>query len=81
MDEKLSRLTFQVLDVSCTFCVKGIKQFLEKQSGSSSIKMNEMLNIFYIDYDPDRISEKNIEEIVRTTGYKVVKLRSMRNSH
>lgn len=81
MDEKLSRLTFQVLDVSCISCMKGVKQFLEKQSGISAIKVNEMLNIFYIDYDPDRISEKNIEGIIRKTGYKVVKLRSMRNGH
>lgn len=81
MEKKQRRVTFQALDVSCLQCVIGIRGLLEKQSGVIDIKVNEMLNIFYVDYDPEKISEEDIDKIVKKIGYKTVKLRSLRDSH
>ncbi len=78
MEKNYGRITFQVLDVSCLQCVIGIRGLLEKQSGIIEIKVNSMLNIFYVDYDPEKISGDDIEKIVKKIGYKLVRLRSMR---
>ena len=74
-------MTYQVQDINCAQCVIDVKKILEKQSGVDNIKANQMLNIFYIDYDPDKISEEDIEKTVKKIGYKTVKLRSLREKH
>jgi copper chaperone CopZ len=81
MGERQSRVTYQALDVSCGSCANLVEKFLESQAGVNSVKVNKMLNIFYIDYDQSRISEEKIEEAIRKTGYKVIKMRSISNSH
>jgi Cu+-exporting ATPase len=81
MSEKQKRVTYQVLDMSCVSCARIVKKQLGKQSGVDDIKVNEILNIFYIDYEPDKISEEELEKIIKRTGYKAIKLRSMKDSH
>ena len=81
MEQKRRRITFQALDVSCLQCIIGIRGLLEKQSGVIDIKVNQMLNIFYVDYDPEKISEEDIEKTVKKLGYNIVKLRSMKEMH
>ena len=78
MEKNQKRVTFQALDVSCLQCVIGIRGLLEKQSGVIEIKMNEILNIFYVDYDPEKISAEEIEKIVKKIGFNIVRLRSMK---
>ena len=80
MDQKPKRVTFQTLDVSCRQCAIDVRRLLEKQSGVVDIKVNEMLNIFYVDYNPEKISEEDIEKTVKKIGYKTVKLRSMKDA-
>lgn len=81
MEKKQRRVTFQVLDVSCPQCTVGVRLLLEKRGGVIDIMENQMLNIFYIDYDPDKISEEDIDRLVKKTGYKTVKLRSLKEGH
>ena len=81
MGERQRRVTYQALDVCCVSCASLVEDFLASQAGLSSVKVNKMLNIFYIDYDPSRISEERIEEAIKKTGYKVIKMRSISNSH
>lgn len=81
MKKEQRRLTFQALDVSCRQCVIDIRQLLKGQIGVIDIKVNEMLNIFYIDYDPDKISENNLETLIKKIGYTIVKLRSVKDIH
>ena len=78
MEQKQQRVTFQTLDVSCLQCVVGIRSLLEKQSGVIEVKVNAMLNIFYVDYYPEKISEAEIESIVKKLGYNIVRLRSLK---
>ena len=72
------RVTYQVLDASCAQCTVAVKKFLEKHNGVNDIKMNQMHNIFYIDYEPEKISEGEIEKTIKKIGYKTVKLRSIK---
>lgn len=72
------RVTYQVLDVSCAQCVVDVKKFLEKHDGVQDIKMNQMLNIFYIDYEPEKVSEEEIEKTIKKIGYKTIKLHSIK---
>jgi len=81
MSGKQKRVTYQVLDMSCVSCAKLVRKLLEKQSGVNDIKVNEILNIFYIDYEPDKISEEELEKMIKRIGYKAIKLRSMKNSY
>ena len=81
MSGKQKRAAYQVLDMSCVSCARLVEGFLEKQAGILSVKVNEMLNIFYIDYEPDKISEEELERIIKKTGYKTVRVRSLREVH
>ena len=81
MSEKRERATYQVLDLSCISCARDVRKLLEKRSGVDEIKVNEMLNIFYIDYEPSKISEEELEKTIRGSGYKAVRIRSMKEKH
>jgi copper chaperone CopZ len=81
MSEKQRRVTFQVLDVDCASCIVDAKRILGKQTGVVNLHVNDMLSIFYIDYQPDQTSEEELERLMEKTGYKIVKLRSLRNDH
>ena len=81
MSKKRERAAYQVLDLSCVSCARDVKKLLEKRSGVDEIKVNEMLNIFYIDYEPSKISEEELEKTIHGSGYKAVRIRSMKEKH
>ena len=81
MSEKRKRATYQVLDMNCASCARDVKKLLEKRSGVDDIKVNEMLNIFYIDFEPSKISEEELEKTINKSGYKAVRIRSMKERH
>ena len=78
MSEKLKRVTFQLLDINCATCGLRVKKSLEMQRGIKAVKVNIMLSIFYIDYAPDEVSEEEIEKALSKSGYKFLKLHSLK---
>ena len=80
MSQKPKRVTFQLLDVDCPSCIGDVRKILERQVGVVNLHINQMLNIFYIDYEPEKITEEELGELMKKTGYKPVKLRSMKDS-
>lgn len=74
MSEKTSRVTYQVLGMSCISCSKLVRKSLEKHEGIKDIKVNAITDTFYIDYDPSKISEEVLEKAVKDTGYKAIKI-------
>ncbi len=44
----------------------------------NDVKVDPMLNAIYVDYQPDRISKNKIEETVKRSGYKSVRLTGMK---
>lgn len=73
MENGQKRVTFQVLDISCLQCVVDIRKILEKQNGVLDIKVNQMLNIFYIDYDSTKTSEEEIERLLKKSDTRLPK--------
>ena len=78
MSGETRRLGLQIIGMSCSSCAKIIRKELGKSSGVNDVKVNPMLNAIYVDYQPDKISEKEIEESVKKSGYKAVRLRGMK---
>jgi Cu+-exporting ATPase len=81
MGEERRRATYQVFDVSCVSCARELKKLLEQREGVDDIKVNEVLNIFYIDYEPSKISEEELERTMDMSGYKVARIRGVREKH
>ena len=80
MSEKQSRLEYQVIGMSCVYCAKLVKKSLDKHEGVKDVKVNPIMNAFYIDYDPNKVSEEEVEKAIKETGYKVVKLHGMKSN-
>ena len=80
MSEKQSRITYQVLGMSCVSCAKIVRKSLEKHEGVKGIKVNAITNTFYIDYDPNKISEETLEKTIKESGYKTVKVHGMKTN-
>ena len=60
--------------MSCVSCSKLVRRSLEKHEGVKDIKVNAITNTFYIDYDPDKVSEEVLEKAIEGTGYRTVKV-------
>ena len=80
MSEKLKRAAFQLLDMDCATCGSLVKESLERQRGVKAINVNVMLSIFYIDYSPDEVSEDELEKLLNRSGYKALKLHSLKSN-
>ncbi|MDQ1280230.1 MAG: Heavy-metal-associated protein [Thermoproteota archaeon] len=80
MSEKLKRAAFQLLDIDCATCGSFIKESLARQRGVKTVNVNVLLSIFYIDYSPDEVSEDELEKLLNRSGYKVLKLYSLKSN-
>ncbi|MDV3244260.1 MAG: heavy-metal-associated domain-containing protein [Nitrososphaerales archaeon] len=78
MNGETRRLGLQIIGMSCVSCSKIIRKRLEGSSGVKDVKVNPILNAIYVDYEADKINEEEIEEAVRKSGYKAVRLRGMK---
>lgn len=78
MSGETRRLGLQIIGMSCASCAKIIRKELGKNSGIRDVKVNPILNAIYVDYQPDKISEEEIEETVKKSGYKAVRLTGMK---
>jgi len=59
------RLGLRIIGMSCVSCAKIIRKELGK-------------NAIYVDYQPSKISEEEIEEAVKKSGYEAVRLKGMK---
>ena len=77
MSGKTERLSLQIIGASCTSCARVIRRELEKRNGVTEVKTNTILNAVYIDFEPQQVSEVEIQERVRKLGYRTVRLHGM----
>ncbi|MDG6913202.1 MAG: cation transporter [Nitrososphaerota archaeon] len=77
MNGETKRLDLQIIGMSCASCAKIIRKRLGKSSGVKDVRINPIMNAIYVDYEPDKISEEEIEESVRKSGYTAVRLKGM----
>ena len=72
------RLGLRIIGMSCASCAKIIRKELGKNGGIRDVKVNPILNAVYVDNQPEKISEEEIEEAVKKSGYEAVRLKGMK---
>jgi len=78
MSERQSRVTYKVLGMSCVSCAKLVRKSLERNEGVKNVKVNAVTDTFYIDYEPDKISETELDKAITKTGYKAIRLHGLK---
>jgi len=77
MSESYSkRLKLNILGVPCTSCIIPVRKALERTPGILKVGTNQLLDLLLIDYDPSKVDEESLIEIIRKTGYKAVRARN-----
>jgi Cu+-exporting ATPase len=71
-EEGIERLRIRVTGVPCASCVLPIRRALEKANGVKSVGSNYLADLILVDYDPEMITETDIIELVRKTGYTAI---------
>ena len=66
---------WKISDMHCTACAINIDFELEDAPGVKSAKTNYAKALTAVEYDPDILDEKKIEEIIKKAGY-IAKLQS-----
>ena len=64
---------FRIKGMHCASCVSVIERSVKKQKGVENISVNLALENASVKYDPALINEKDIEKVIESRGYKVMK--------
>jgi len=64
---------FRIKGMHCASCVSVIERSVKKQKGVESISVNLALENASVKFDPALIAEKDIEKVIESRGYKVIK--------
>jgi copper chaperone len=60
-------------DISCEHCQHAIEGAVGKMEGVSSVKVDIPTKSVHINYDPQKVTLENIEEVLDEEGYTVAK--------
>ncbi len=69
----LDRLKLRLVEASCATCVPAIRRQLEKVKGVEWVGANPVLDLIFVDYDPDLIDTDEILQVVKRSGYTAVR--------
>ena len=67
-----SKITLKIGGMTCASCASVIEHGLKKEKGINSASVNLASEKAYIDFDKEKISEKDIEKAIKDLGYSVV---------
>jgi P-type Cu+ transporter len=70
--ENYETIELDVLGMNCVNCANSITTYLTKVDGIYSVNVNYTSEIAGVEYDPNRISKKDIINDIRKMGYDVV---------
>ena len=77
MAGKTKRAEFHISGFDCATCTKIVGKALEGLPGLKEINVNYVVNRGYVDFDPDRVSEQEIEDRLKAkTKLRVVRRKS-----
>jgi len=65
----MKKLTFKIIDMHCTSCAMTIDGDLEDTGKVKSSKTSYAKGETEVEFDPEKINEKEILEIIKKTGY------------
>jgi len=76
MASRKKRVDFYISGFDCATCIKIVGKALEGLDGIKEINVNYVVNRGYVDFDPDKLNEKQIEERLKDrTNLRIVKRR------
>ena len=69
-------VVINIAGMHCATCAMTIENSLRKKDGINEAKVNLASEKAYVEYDPQKITLKDLEKIVENAGYKVTDLKS-----
>jgi len=70
----MKKITLQIKGMHCESCAKTIEKALLKEKGIFSVDINFALESAIIEYEPERIDEDKIKEIIARAGYEALEM-------
>ena len=70
-EKNYKKITLQIEGMSCASCAQAVEKGLNKTEGVKNANLNFAAEKAYVEYDPERIDEEKLTEVVRSTGYDV----------
>jgi Cu+-exporting ATPase len=67
-----SKITLKIGGMTCASCASVIEYDLKKKQGINSVSVNLASEKAYLDFDDNKITEKDISKIIKDLGYSVV---------
>jgi Cu+-exporting ATPase len=67
----MKKVIFKIIDMHCTSCSITIDGDLEDTAGVKSARTSYAKALTEVEFDPAAITEKQLREIIRKTGYTV----------
>lgn len=71
-ETKTKKITLSIGGMTCINCARAIEKALKKQAGVTQATVNLAAEKAIIDYNPDLISQKAIEDTITQVGYTVI---------
>jgi Cu+-exporting ATPase len=66
------RLKLRIVGLDCVSCSRVINRALESVKGVRKVGVSFMLDLVFVDYEPNVISREDIIGIVKKTGYDAI---------
>jgi copper chaperone len=67
----MTKETMQVKGMSCDHCIRSIEGSVGKLNGVSRVAVHLDTGTVDVEYDPDRVSRRDIEKTIGDQGYEV----------
>ncbi|MEE8358696.1 MAG: heavy metal translocating P-type ATPase [Candidatus Hydrothermarchaeales archaeon] len=69
--EAIEKISMPITGMTCASCTATVTKALNKVEGVEKANVNLATNKATVDYDPNKVSKKDLEEAVKATGYGV----------
>ena len=73
----LKKVIFRIVGMHCSSCAMSIDWALEEAEGVKSVKTNYAKSQTQVEFDPDKISDKEIVSIISKIGYSAKPLKPL----
>jgi copper chaperone len=70
--------TIRVEGMHCNMCSASVAKALKATAGVEKVEVSFEKGVAIVEYDPDKVSEAKLREVINNTGYKVVEQKTAR---
>jgi Cu+-exporting ATPase len=67
-------LKLRILGLDCVSCSRVINRALEGVKGVRKVGVSFMMDLVFVDYEPNLVSKEEIIDVVKKTGYEAIPL-------